>query len=118
MKPHALACGYIQVSWIFKKGFFFVRNHLFILNKFLLWTKQLKKFGVGFGVMILKDNKLLLGKRHENPEKADSELHWKGTWTMLSGKLDFGESFEEGAKRETLEETGVKLNKLDGFLWY
>jgi len=32
------------------------------------------RVGVGFGVMILKDNKILLGKRHEDPEKASSLL--------------------------------------------
>ena len=29
---------------------------------------------------------------------------------MPGGKLEFGESFEEGAKREVLEETGIILN--------
>jgi len=72
-----------------------------------------KKMGVGFGVLILKDNKVLLGKRHEDPEKASSLLNGAGTWTMPGGKLDFGETFEEGAKRETMEETGIKLNKVD-----
>jgi len=32
--------------------------------------EEKKKIGVGFGVMILKDGKLLLGKRHEDPEKT------------------------------------------------
>jgi 8-oxo-dGTP diphosphatase len=68
-----------------------------------------KRVGVGFGVMILKNNKVLLGKRHEDPEKASSLLNGAGTWTMPGGKLHFGESFEEGAKREVLEETGIKL---------
>ncbi|MGM5483590.1 MAG: nucleotide triphosphate diphosphatase NUDT15 [Nanobdellota archaeon] len=72
-----------------------------------------KKVGVGFGVIILKDNKILLGKRHEDPEKASSLLNGAGTWTMPGGKLKFGESFEEGAKRETMEETGIKLNNVD-----
>ena len=72
-----------------------------------------KKIGVGFGVLILKENKVLLGKRHEDPEKASSLLNGAGTWTMPGGKLDFGETFEQGAKRETMEETGIKLNKLD-----
>ena len=72
-----------------------------------------KKIGVGFGVLILKDNKVLLGKRHEDPEKASSLLNGAGTWTMPGGKLDFGETFEQGAKRETMEETGIKLNKVD-----
>jgi len=30
---------------------------------------------------------------------------------MPGGKLKFGESFEEGALREVMEETGIKLNK-------
>jgi 8-oxo-dGTP diphosphatase len=69
------------------------------------------KIGVGFGVMLLRDNKVLLGRRNENPETADSELHGEGTWTMTGGKLDFGESFEDGAFREVLEETGIRINK-------
>lgn len=62
---------------------------------------------VGFGVMILKDNKVLLGKRHPDPEKASSALHGEGTWTMPGGKLHFGETFEAGATREVMEETGM-----------
>jgi 8-oxo-dGTP diphosphatase len=69
------------------------------------------KIGVGFGVMILKNNKILLGKRHEDPEKASSLLKGAGTWTMPGGKLYFGESFEEGAIREVLEETGMRIDK-------
>ena len=68
------------------------------------------RVGVGFGVMILKDNKILLGKRHEDPEKADSKLNGEGTWTMPGGKLEYGETFEEGAIREVMEETGMKLS--------
>lgn len=71
------------------------------------------KVGVGVGVMILKDGKLLLGKRHSDSEKASSLLHGAGTWTMPGGKLNFGETFEDGAKREVLEETGIILNKVD-----
>ena len=69
------------------------------------------KVGVGIGIMILRDNKILLGKRHEDPEKADSALHGEGTWTMPGGKMDFGETPHDGAKREAEEETGLKLNK-------
>lgn len=74
-------------------------------------TKENKKVGVGFGVMLMKEDKILLGRRHADPEKADSELHGEGTWTMPGGKLEFGESFEEGARREVLEETGLQLNE-------
>ena len=59
--------------------------------------------------MILKEGKVLLGKRYEDPEKADSLLNGAGKWTMPGGKLHFGESFEKGAEREVLEETGIKI---------
>jgi 8-oxo-dGTP diphosphatase len=72
-----------------------------------------KKVGVGFGVMLLKDGKVLLGKRHEDPEKASSELNGAGKWTMPGGKLHFSESFEEGAIREVKEETGIMLKNAD-----
>ncbi len=68
-----------------------------------------KRVGAGFGVMLLKDNKILLGRRHQDPLKADSELRGEGTWTMPGGKLEFGETFEEGAKREVKEETGIEI---------
>lgn len=70
------------------------------------------KVGAGIGVMILKDSKVLLGKRNDDAEKASSELHGEGTWTMPGGKLHFGESFEEGARREVLEETGIITKNL------
>lgn len=73
---------------------------------------QEKRIGVGFGVMLLRDGKVLLGKRHEDPEKASSLLKGAGTWTMPGGKLHFGESFEEGARREVKEETGVDLRNV------
>lgn len=70
-----------------------------------------KKIGVGFGVMILKEGKVLLGQRHVDPAKADSELHGEGTWTMPGGKMEFGESFEETCARETQEETWIVIDK-------
>jgi len=70
-----------------------------------------KKPGVGVGIMILKDNKVLLGKRHPDPKKADSELHGEGSWTMPGGKLGFQEELEDAACREVLEETGIRVNK-------
>jgi 8-oxo-dGTP diphosphatase len=76
-------------------------------------TTNPKKVGVGFGVMLLRDGKILLGKRHDDPEKASSLMHGEGTWTMPGGKLDFGESFEAGAARELKEETSIEVTRKD-----
>jgi len=66
---------------------------------------------VGVGIMVLKNKKVLLGKRHDDAEKASSDLHGEGTWTMPGGKLDFHETLKDGAIREVLEETGIKMEK-------
>ncbi len=71
--------------------------------------EEQKKVGTGVGIMIVKDGKVLLGKRHEDPEKAQSSLKGAGTWAMPGGHLDFGETFEECARREVMEETGMQL---------
>lgn len=73
--------------------------------------KENNNIGVGFGVMVLKDGKILLGQRNSDPAKADSELHGEGTWTMPGGKMRFHESFEDCCYRETLEETGLEIDK-------
>ena len=72
-----------------------------------------QKPGVGVGIMILKDNKVLLGQRHLDPLKADSNLHGEGTWTMPGGKLHFQEGLKEAAKREVREETGLEVKNLE-----
>ena len=68
-----------------------------------------EKVMVGLGVILLKEGKILLGKRHEDPEKADSELHGEGTWTLPGGKLEYQETLEECASREVMEETSIEL---------
>lgn len=68
-----------------------------------------KRVGAGFGVMLLRNGKVLLGRRHSDPDKADSAFRSAGEWSLPGGKLDWGESFEEGAIREVLEETGIRI---------
>jgi 8-oxo-dGTP diphosphatase len=72
-------------------------------------TEEKKKVGAGFGVIIIKENKILLGMRHPDPNKADSAFRSSGEWCLPGGKLEWGESLEEGARREVKEETGIDI---------
>ncbi len=36
--------------------------------------------------------------------------HGEGSWSVPGGHLDFGETIEEGARREVLEETGLTIS--------
>ncbi|MBU1111748.1 MAG: NUDIX domain-containing protein [archaeon] len=67
---------------------------------------------VGVGVMVIRDNKILLGLRHSDPDKASSELHGEGTWSMPGGKVDWHQTIEESARRELEEETSLKANRM------
>ncbi|CRX39484.1 nucleotide triphosphate diphosphatase NUDT15 [Estrella lausannensis] len=58
-----------------------------------------KSVRVGVGVIVVKDDALLLGKRKGS--------HGSETWAPPGGHLEFGETPEECAKRELLEETGI-----------
>lgn len=71
------------------------------------------KPGLGVGVMVLKEGKILLGLRNPNKKKASSELQGQGTWTMPGGKVEFMEKLVDAAKRELEEETSLKATKLD-----
>lgn len=63
--------------------------------------------GAGVGVFVVKDGQVLLGLRNSDPLKADSELHGEGMWTIPGGKIHFGETFEQAAARELIEETAL-----------
>ncbi len=59
---------------------------------------------VGVGVMIVKDGKVLLGKR-----KAS---HGTGEYSWPGGHMEYMESFEDCARREVREETGIEIENV------
>ena len=59
---------------------------------------------VGIAVIVLKGNRILLGKRKNS--------HGTGTWALPGGHLEFNESIEACAAREVLEETGIRIKNL------
>ncbi len=59
---------------------------------------------VGIGVFIFKNGKFLIGHRQGS--------HGEGTWALPGGHLEFGESFEQTAVREVLEENGLQIENL------
>ncbi len=77
-----------------------------ILNEIIEITKM--RPGVGVGVFILKNNKVLLGLRNPDKHKASSELKGEGTWTMPGGKVEWMETLIGAAKRELKEETDLE----------
>lgn len=61
--------------------------------------------GVGVGVLVVRGGKVLLGRR--------AEAFGKGTWCLPGGHLNFGENFEEAAKREVFEEAGLEIDEIE-----
>lgn len=69
----------------------------------------MKNIGVGCGVIILNNNKILLGLRNSDPLLADCDLHEEDNWTMPGGSINYNESFEDAGIRETKEETDLDI---------
>ncbi len=59
---------------------------------------------VGVGVMIVREGRVLLARRVSGQRP--------GWWGWIGGKLEFGESLQECAKREAREEAGVAVTNL------
>ncbi len=56
---------------------------------------------VGVGAVILRQGKLLLEKRGNEPAR--------GKWSIPGGVVELGESLEDAVIRETMEETGLDV---------
>ncbi len=56
---------------------------------------------VGVGSVIIQDGRVVVVKRASEP--------LKGRWSIPGGMLELGEKLREGAAREALEETGLKI---------
>ncbi len=64
---------------------------------------------VGVGSVIIREKMLLFGLR--------SGLHGKDQWCFPGGHLEFGETPEECAIRETREETGLIISQVKSGPW-
>jgi len=53
----------------------------------------------GVGVLVVRDGQVLMGRR--------TSPHGRGTWSPPGGKAEAGETAEETARRELVEETGL-----------
>lgn len=67
---------------------------------------------VGIGVLILQENKLLLGHRIG---KDTGGIYEPGSWCLPGGKQEYGETFLEGAAREVEEETSLRISEMELF---
>lgn len=64
--------------------------------------------GLGTGLAILRDNKILLYRRLKAPEA--------GYWNIVGGKIEHMEPADIAAVREAEEETGMQIGRVDHLL--
>jgi 8-oxo-dGTP diphosphatase len=66
----------------------------------------LSKIILAVGAVIEDDSGRILLVKHK-PERGG---YWRGKWICPGGKLELGETLEEGARREVKEETGLDID--------
>lgn len=59
---------------------------------------------VGVAAIIMRNRRVLLIRR--------KTAHGNGTWSVPGGHLEFGETPEQCAIRETAEEVGIEINRI------
>ncbi|NGX45380.1 MAG: RNA pyrophosphohydrolase [Chlamydiae bacterium] len=64
---------------------------------------------VGVGVMVIHEGRVLFGKR--------KGAHGSGDWSFPGGHLEHGEDVADCARRELLEETGLRARSLELGPW-
>lgn len=57
---------------------------------------------VGVGAVVIKEGRVLLIRRGIPPSQ--------GLWAIPGGSLELGETLQQGAERELLEETGIRAS--------
>ncbi len=94
-----------------RDGFFKMTKHERMNQAVKVWIHLLRKGmselmrpKVGVGVIVVRDGRVLLGRR--------KGAHGDGYWAFPGGHLEFGESIEECAKREVLEESGISIRNI------
>ena len=80
-----------------------------LVLQILYWVRRIYQFilrpiNLGVRIMLIQDGKVLL-VRHV----------YQGGWFMPGGGLKRRETIEEAARRESLEEVGVKMHKMELF---